>query len=131
MSRSKFEYLQLYFPMIAEKVVEYRENGPCELVLTLDDGDMLSYDNFDKTIRKLPTDVSNMTEEETRNEFGIRLRQHLFARGMSQLDLSIKTGITQPMLSRYMTGKTSPSFHVVTMIAKAIGCSTDDLYYHE
>ncbi len=131
MSCSKFEHLHMYFPMIAEKVVEYRENGPCELILILDDGERASYDDFEKTIRKLPSDASSMTEDEMRKEFGIRVRQYLSTRGMSQLDLSERTGITQPVLSRYMTGKTTPSFYAVTIIARAIGCKTDDLCYHE
>jgi transcriptional regulator with XRE-family HTH domain len=49
--------------------------------------------------------------------------------GISQCELSERTGITQPSISDYMNGKKLPSFYTVDKIAKALGCSVDAFRY--
>ena len=48
-------------------------------------------------------------------------------KGMTQDNLSKLTGIGQPLLSLYTQGKSLPSAQKVSAIAKAIGCSVNDL----
>lgn len=81
------------------------------------------------TIRKLPRDSNNMSEEEYRIEFSMRLKKIMYRKGWTQDDLSEATGITQAMISRYISRKATPSFYNVDKIAKALGCSTDEFRY--
>ena len=48
-------------------------------------------------------------------------------KGITQVRLSELTGISQQLLSLYTQGKSLPSAQKVSSIAKAIGCSVNDL----
>ena len=129
MSNLMYDSFNLYFPLVAEDVVSYKEVSNYEIVVKLSNGNSILFDYIDKTIRMLPRDSNAMTEDECRHEFGTRLRRLMFYKNITQNELSELTGIAQPLLSRYITGATSPSFYTVDKIAKALGCSTDDLRY--
>lgn len=129
MASQLFENFKMYYPSLAKKTVRYEEVGSFELLAELNDGDILSYDDLNRSYRLLPKDSSNLTEEECLREFGIRLRKLMIRKGVSQEELSDRTGITQAMLSRYITGKASPSFYRIDKIAKALGCSIDEFRY--
>lgn len=129
MASQLFENFKMYYPSLAKKTVRYEEVGSFELLAELDDGDILSYDDLYNSYRLLPKDSSNLTEEECLREFGIRLRKLMIRKGVSQEELSDRTGITQAMLSRYITGKAAPSFYRIDKIAKALGCSIDEFRY--
>lgn len=124
-----FDNVKLYFPFIANDVVSYYEKGKHELILKLKDGTSVSYDDYDRTIRNLPSDSYNMSEKEFKIEFGIRLSRLMHMKGITQMDISNKTGIPQPMISSYITGRNLPSFYKVDKLAKALGCSMEDLRY--
>ena len=98
--------------------------------LHLDNPDKYQYDDRDRTFRSLPSDSKNMTEEEYKRELGIRLRQMMEHRGVTQIDLSEMTGLSQAQISSYITGKVSPSFYIIDRIAKALDCSSDLLRYN-
>ena len=46
---------------------------------------------------------------------------------MTQKQLSVRTGISQVNLSRYESGKRSPKIGTAFKIAKALGCTVDEL----
>lgn len=46
---------------------------------------------------------------------------------MTQKQLSVRTGISQENLSRYESGKRSPKIGTAFKIAKALGCTVDEL----
>ena len=117
------------FPCFADRAVEYREKGPFELVVKLDDGHVISYYDTEQGIRRLPSDDSCLTEEECREEFGIRLYRIMYDKGVTQSELSEMTGITQSNISNYITGRKTPSFYTVDKIARALDCSIDELRY--
>lgn len=117
------------FPSLAKLMIGYREINNFELLVKLDDGSKIVYDDFNKSYRNLPRDSRNMTEQECRKEFGIRLRKTIERKGISQSELSAKTGISQPMISQYILGRKSPTFYRVDKIAKALGCSMDEFRY--
>lgn len=117
------------FPCFADRAVEYREKGPFELVVKLDDGHVISYYDTEQGIRRLPSDDSRLTEEECREEFGIRLYRLMYDKGVTQSELSDMTGITQSNISNYITGRKTPSFYTVDKIARALDCSIDELRY--
>lgn len=120
---------KLYFPSLAEKAVDFKEDELGYLFVRLDSGMALVYDDENNSFRVLPVNSNNMSEEEHRQEFGVRLRKLLYRKGISQEDLSLMTGIPQSRISNYIRGKYTPSFYVVDKIAKALGCSTEDLRY--
>lgn len=129
MKRTIYENLKHYFPYIAEDAVRSREISMFDLIIELIDGTEVIYDDLEKTIRVLPRDCDNMTEEECRKEFGLRLRKLMFRKDISQNELSRRTGITQPMLNKYITGKVTPGFYAVDRICRALECSVEELRY--
>ena len=129
MEKRLFESFKLYFPPFARRTVKYAAENQFDLIVTLDDGMVLLYDDSENTIRTLPSDSNNMEEDDFRAEFASRLRKRMYRTGISQLELSERTGIPVPMISNYMTGKNTPSFYKVDKIAKALGCSVDVLRY--
>ena len=124
-----FEDFKRYFPQIAEEVIEYREEGPSELLVITDADEVYIFDVLDKSLNRLPCDSRALTELECRREFGRRLRKTLIRRGLTQNDLSEITGIPQPVLSGYISGRTNPGFYNVDRIAKALNCSIDEFRY--
>lgn len=125
------EYLHkaftMYFPFIARDTVECYEGGPDELIAKLKDGRIYSYYNLHHTIRLLPKDDESFDEAKCREEFGIRLYRIMERKGITQADLSKRTGIAQGNISNYTNGKKLPSFYTADKIARAIGCSIEDL----
>jgi DNA-binding Xre family transcriptional regulator len=123
------ENMKLHFPLITEHAVEFIQDDRTSVVMKLETGESFLYDDYDKTIRKLPSDSKEMTESEVRREFFFRLRKIMMLKGVTQTELSEMTGISQPVLNRYLTGKATPGFYAVDRIAKALKCSTDDFRY--
>lgn len=117
------------FPSEAKRVVRYWEYCTYELAVQLDDGKVLIYDNMNHSIRRAPTYGEELTEQELKTEFGRRLQRLLYSRGMTQEDLANVTGISQAMISQYITGRVNPSFAKVDKICRVLGCSMDKLRY--
>lgn len=124
--RRKFE---LYYSYLADKVDHYEDAGNGQLLVYLRDGTRVLYDTFEDTCRNLPKDSQSMTESECNAEFAARLRTIMKRRGCTQRELSARTGFSQSAISKYVSGKTMPSFYSVDKIAKALGCSVDELRY--
>lgn len=127
------EYLlknfQMSYPHIASKVVDIHQGEDLELFMTLEDGSRMAYYEYDNSVRELPKDDLFLTEEECRKEFGIRLYRIMRHKGIMQKELSELTGITQASISNYINGRMSPTFFTVDKIARALGCSIEDLRY--
>lgn len=111
------------------KVVEYKELDFTRVQVTLQDGSRYLYNSGGTYVRKLPKDPKHLTDHEFRREFGRRLQEIMYFKGITQQALAYKTGLHQWQISNYINGKNTPSFRTVDLIAKAIGCSTDDLRY--
>lgn len=121
--------LKKYFPFLAGDATRFIKDGPHLLIVELKDDTYVLYNDLEKTFRNLPRNGEDLSEEEFRREFGYRLNKLMLFNGISQTELSNRTGITQSRISGYINGKVTPSFYKVDKIAKAIGCSTDDLRY--
>lgn len=118
-----------HYDYLASKVEWYKITDGCELILYLKDGTTILYDGIEDKCRRLPRDAQSMTEAECNMELAMRLRSIMRRRSCDQRKLASRTGISQPMISRYVTGKTTPSFYNIDRIAKALGCSVDELRY--
>lgn len=126
-----FENMQSYYPFLSERMVSYKTVGPYELIVRTNDGETILYDDVNHSIRRLPRDSNNMTEQEVSVEFRQRLRRLMTRQGVSQLELSELTGIPQSTISNYLTGKFLPGFYNMDKIAKALKCSIDEFRYTE
>lgn len=120
------ELFDLHFPLIAEKTIRCKDVGFNTFVMSLNDGRQFLFDAWECTIRRLPRNSNDISEDECKHELGMRLRHIMLCRGMSEQELSEKTGIHVVVLSRYINGKTTPSFYNIDKIAKALKCSIDD-----
>lgn len=121
--------LELYFPFIVRDAVEYELFSDYALIVTLVDGSKIFYDDDLHSMRTLPQNSNDLTEEQFKREFGQRLYRELLKRNISQLELAERTGIPQPQLSNYIRGKNIPSFYNIDKISKALGCKLDELRY--
>lgn len=126
-----FENMQSYYPFLSERIASYKKVGPYELIVKTNDGETILYDDVNHSIRRLPRDSNNMTEQEVSVEFRQRLRRLMTQQGVSQLELSELTGIPQSTISNYLTGKFLPGFYNMDKIAKALKCSIDEFRYTE
>ena len=118
-----------YFPAIAKKLESYWYVGEYTINIRLNDGSHICYDDVSKTIRSLPHDDMEMSEEECRREFGEGLRIVLREKNMTVLELANITGIPEATLSRYINGRMTPTFSKVDKIAKALNCSMERFRY--
>lgn len=73
---------------------------------------------FDKTI-----------DEEMLTAFQIRLRQLMATKGFNQIRLADETGISKILINKYINGKTVPSILNLMKIARALGCTLDELLH--
>lgn len=118
--------LMLSHPWIYNNMVECKENGKWEYIITTSDGNVYAYDWFDDTCRRVTAKPEMMNESEFKKEFGRRLAKMMRRKRMTQKDLSAATGIPQSMISSYITGRNVPSFYKVNRIATALECSIDE-----
>lgn len=112
---------------MAEHVVEYYHFDYLRIIVTLDDGNRYLFDNGTRALRRLPTAKEMDNEKIHRREFAYVLREEMIHRGFNQKRLSEATGISQGMISKYYLGKASPTVFNLRQIAKALGCTIDDL----
>lgn len=121
---------ELRFPSVTQDVYKYdRTKYANELIVTFRDGSKVLYNDVENTVRYLPADSSNMSEKQFKKEFGYRVKRIMIEKGVTQDELSEKTGIAQETLSRYICGKIVPSFYKIDKIAKALDCSVDEFRY--
>lgn len=122
-------HFSMYFPSFFKRAVEIRPDKYNTLFVRLDDGDSLIYEDTDHYIRRLPDDKDNMTEDELKREFSYRLKRIMYVKGITQEVLAERTGLSQPAISQYLSGKRIPNFCAIDKIARVLKCSVDDLRY--
>lgn len=118
---------ELNFPTIAEATVHWFPSGRNEITAVLDDGDRVIYNNMSRTIRGTINDSEQLSEEQWRKEFSIKLRNILADKGMNQETLSDLTNISRVTISRYVRGQSAPSSCNLALIARALNCSITEL----
>lgn len=123
------ENFKLYFPSAAKQLLYYESIGYDCLEIILDTGEVLIYDDRNRSVRTLPRNSSEMTEEEFRREFGFRLRRIMEYKGVIQSELYERTGIPQCHISEYINGKRTPSSYTLNKLAKGLNCNIDDFIY--
>lgn len=119
----------LYFPDLLGKVIHAREYVQFMLLLETNTKYDYFYNITNNVLIQIPKDDKNLDKDSFRRIFGVLLRRALECSGLTQEELSEKTGIPQPNISDYLYGKHFPSFYQIDKMAKAMNCSVEDLRY--
>ena len=119
-----YKNYKLHFPSFEKDCVGWKQTDLFELEINNKDGSIDIYNDMDHT---LGPKINTGTDVGWKKEFARRLRKKIAMKGITQDNLSKLTGIGQPLLSLYTQGKSLPSAQKVSAIAKAIGCSVNDL----
>lgn len=119
----------LYFPDLLGEVVHTREYVQFMLLLETNTKYDYFYNITNNVLIPIPKDDKNLDKESFRRIFGVLLRRALECSGLTQEELSEKTGIPQPNISDYLYGKHFPSFYQIDKMAKVMNCSVEDLRY--
>ena len=123
----------MYFPFLVENATDCENLSDIELLLYMPDGSRYRYSTLNNSICKLSTFRSNLANEDEfgedrwKHSFAERIRLQLHAKRMSQRELADRCGLSQPQLSQYIHGTVIPNGHKIWLIAKALGCTMDDL----
>lgn len=67
-------------------------------------------------------------EKAWNKKFGDKIRRMLHIRNMTQGELAVELGMSEVVLSRYITGARTPSSYIVARIADILDCDTNWLY---
>ena len=126
---SYMHQVYLYFPDLLGEVVHAREYVQFMLLLETNTKYDYFYNITNNVLIPIPKDDKNLDKESFRRIFGVLLRRALERSGLTQEELSQKTGIPQPNISDYLYGKHFPSFYQIDKMAKAMNCSVEDLRY--
>lgn len=98
-----------------------------ELLLKDNNGFIYSYDDYDANIRCVfNPEIGD--EIDQKFEFGYRLYKLIKRSHYTQKEFAEAIGLYEYQISKYTLGKTIPNFGTVMKIAKALKCSTDELY---
>lgn len=57
-----------------------------------------------------------------RESFVAQVRERMAAIGMTQKELAERLGVSQPVVSRMLAGKHSPSLDLVERVSRELGC---------
>ena len=126
------EYMRqvyLYFPGLLGEVVHAREYVYLMLLLETNSKYDYFYNLTNNVLIPIPKSDQDLDKESFKRIFGVLLRRALENSGLTQEELSEKTGIQQARISDYLYGKHFPSFYQIDKMAKAMNCSVDDLRY--
>lgn len=128
-SEYDLEIFKKEYPKLFNDCIRFYDHGCHGIIGELGNGELWLFNFYDCTVRKLPEDPDNMTKEESKVEFGYRLRAWLRRKGKNQKWLAEETGIDPHLISEYVNGKTTPNVYNADRMAKALDCFIDDFLY--
>lgn len=120
-----------YFHPNFDEIEDIREINKCELLIIKTDGTRYIFNDVMSSIRRLPADPDDMTDEQVAFEFMQRFRSMRILRAYNISDLHELTGISISTLSRYDNGETTPTVINLRKLSKALKCSPSDLILME
>ena len=136
-----FENFKLNRPDAAKYAVGYRPRGDHKIRVELSDGTYLDYTyigEYGEYIRDRPKKRDEITRSYVHNDFASKLRNMMDRRGVNQLMLSERTGISQGVISGYLRRNEAydeysqkkpinPTIDKVYLIAWALDCDPYEL----
>lgn len=128
-SEGLYRYVLEHHPDVKpENVKTYIAINQHDLVVTYKNGKREMFDTFENYRQYIVYETNAMTEEEHRKQFPEQLRKLMRRRFVDQIWLAKETGISQPMISKYLAGKAIPGYGRLKKLAIALECFVDDLY---
>lgn len=129
MWESVFREIEWHWPHLYNDIVDWYPSAQMEITFKTSNGNKYAYNWVGHTIMNVYSadEDLNMDEDEWRRKFSKKLFDKMCKLGISQDELSIRTGISRVMINRYMNGKASPSGYNIEKIAKALKCSASEL----
>lgn len=115
----------MYFPDYAGRIVKVKYINYARVQITMDNGEICEYSTMEHTYRRM--DMYDGSENAWKREFAYRLCRLMAERGFTQASLAEACGMSQESISKYIRLSCIPSAYAVDRIAKALGCSYDDL----
>ena len=122
-------YARMY-PTFAEKTTGWSSIGLDEIEVMLTDRTRIIYDDIEQVLI-FPNRGELSDKEVWAREFGRRLRKRLYFRGISQAEVAKHCGVSQPTVSKWLTGKTIPDVYKLTTLAELLGCTSADIIEYE
>lgn len=126
MIHSDIERFERYYPELVEHTVGYFDGDYFDLVIDLDNGKRYAYNTVTEMLRIVLYNRYMITQEDYMREFSRRLKLIMLIRGVTQVELSHRTDIAQPMINNYVNGRNCPSVYTAYKLAMALNCSVDD-----
>ena len=123
-----FESFAKYFPTLAEHAIRWVPSGRYEITVTLSDGYRCIYNDMLHTMRRpISTNDGSLSKEKWNDYFAMTLRVKLAEYGLTQKDLSSRTGLSHITIHNYLSGKSTPDVYNLRKIAEALDCSISEL----
>lgn len=107
-------------------IARCKQHGKLELKMRLTNGNIIFYDFISKQY-ELICESGSLTEEAYKRAFSNRLYRMMRKKGYIQDDLAHLTGLSKARISYYINGKIIPNMYVVSKLAKALGCTVNEL----
>ena len=123
-----FSQFELYHPSLYSRTVDWWASGRMAITVKLNDGNMFEFDPLDNSIRRVVINWHEVDEDISRKEFGNNLLKMIPFSGMNSKELADEVGISTVMLSKYIHGKSTPNVLVARKLARALGCTVDELF---
>ena len=117
------------YGLYKEDIVEYKAVSPYDLVIEFENGERRIYDTFSNTWSYVKYESDDLTDEQELHEFQVNLRTLIRRKFMDQTEFARRLGITQGMVSKYLTGRSVPDVLMLRKMAKVLGCSVNDFFY--
>lgn len=102
-----------------------------EVYFRFKDGRKYMYDVPMHGFRGFYPEGHELTDDEWKLSFKTRLYKLMFHRRINQEELAERVGTSQTMISHYITGRSVPGVIMLAKLARALGCSVEDLLYKE
>lgn len=132
---SIFEEALMYYPFLDRDLAEWHphKDDGFSIVLSYKDGSKMFYDSILKGVRYFsPSNTSDVyigDEERWRKEVGFNIHRAMLKYGVSQTELSARSGISQSSISKYTDGIITPSSYKLRRIANVLGCDIEELMF--
>lgn len=118
---------KLYYPDFYNNAIDWWKSGPYHITFLLDNNDRVEFDGSDNTIRWSRSADLFTDNDEYKKEIGRNIKKFMTYRGLNQQEVSEQIGITQAMLSRYITGSSMPRLDKLNHLAHVLNCEVTDL----
>ena len=117
-------------PFIQEdEIEEARMINEFDILFVFKDGRRFIFDSDTNYFWQPYSEEHELTDDQIRHEFKIRLRTMMRRRCINQEELAARLGTKQAVISRYVTGDAMPSYATMFKIARILNCSMDDFSF--